>query len=280
MKCLTPITIKNPRKILSSVDSQYIQVPCKKCTVCLKRRAMQWLFRLQQEHKVCKTAAFMTYTYNQDTLPYSPNGLPTLNQKHHTDYMKRLRKRVTRLTPNAQKLRYYCVGEYGGETERPHYHAILFNLPQSYIDKPHIIADIWTHGIISCDQVTDASIAYVTGYVNKQKFFTTNDPQDDRTKEFSVMSKHIGESFLTPQRTKRLKTVLEPTMRTEDGRIIAVPDYYRRKALTEEENAILAEKCMSYFEENEDFINEQHHIDYVKSDARTRRKNSKQRRKI
>lgn len=278
MKCPTPITIKNPRAKMPG-DFQYIDVPCKKCRICMKRRAAEWAFRLTWEEKRSTSAAFMTYTYDTEHLPFSPNGLPTLERKHHTDYMKRLRKRLAK-DPNQLPLKYYAVGEYGSETQRPHYHAILFNLPRDFIETPEIIEYTWGHGIIQVDKVSPASIAYVTGYVNKQKYFTTNDPKDDRVKEFSVMSKKLGTNFLTPQRVRLMKQRLDPTIQVEDGRTIAIPQYFRKKALTEEEILILGKKSEEYFEENEPFKSEKHRIDYVTIDARNRLKNSKKRRKI
>ena len=66
----------------------------------MKRRATQWMFRLQWEDKYSDTSAFMTYTYADETVPISPNGLLTLDKKHHTDFMKRLRKHVKKNYPN------------------------------------------------------------------------------------------------------------------------------------------------------------------------------------
>lgn len=279
MRCLTPITIKNPHAHRMGA-SQYMEVPCRKCSICMKRRATQWMFRLQWEDKYSDTSAFMTYTYADETVPISPNGLLTLDKKHHTDFMKRLRKHVKKNYPNNPPLKYYMVGEYGGETERPHYHAILFNLPKYMIDRPETIMEIWQHGLITADTVSNGSIAYVVGYVNKQKFFTTDDPNDDRVKEFSLMSKKLGIQFLTEERKKRMRKLLEPTIKVEDGRIMAIPDYFRKKVFNEEELFIIAQKTQDWLSENPDWKSEQHHIDYVKIDAHNRLKKSKQRRKI
>ena len=33
---------------------------------------------------------------------------------------------------NTTPLKYYAVGEYGGQTKRPHYHIVIFNADLSH----------------------------------------------------------------------------------------------------------------------------------------------------
>lgn len=171
------------------------------------------------------------------------------------------------------------VGEYGGKTERPHFHSILFNLPPEYIQTPELIQQIWKHGNIQADTVTKNSIAYVCGYVNKQKYFVSDDPNDDRLPEYSRMSKNLGTNFLTPQRIQYLKNHLEPTIQIEGGTVIALPAYYKKKALTEEEQKIISNKAMDYAIKNPTFTSEQHHFDYVRTQSNRRKYKAKTERK-
>ena len=73
--------------------------------------------------------------------------------------MKRLRKHA-----KSTKIKYYACGEYGSKTERPHYHAIVFNLPRPF-DK--YILKAWKYGHIHVGTVTEQSIFYTTKYALK-----------------------------------------------------------------------------------------------------------------
>ena len=142
-------------------------VPCGKCIPCLKRRSSHWSFRINEEAKHASSSCFLTLTYNQ--APLSQNGLPTLIKKDYQNFFKRLRK----LTPNLKgpkRLKYFACGEYGTKTQRPHYHAIAFNLPYNIINDPQTIRDTWSHGHIHCTPSNLKTINYVVGYINKGGF--------------------------------------------------------------------------------------------------------------
>lgn len=160
MRCLSPVTIKNPNFNPDSADfrvakeSRYIEVPCGKCYNCLRTRANEWVFRLNVEmrHNLC--AIFLTLTYDDEHLPKDGS----LCYKHVQDYYKRLRKHVV--------FRHFTIGEYGPENLRPHYHAVIFGL--SRYDEV-LLTEKWPHGFVKIGDVTDASINYVAGYCCKNQ---------------------------------------------------------------------------------------------------------------
>ena len=282
MTCVSPIKIKNPqinRETLHGRDL-YMWVPCGKCPQCLKRRAAQWVFRLKQVDKHALTACFVTYTYDDDHVPITKNGYQTLDRKAHSLFMKRLRKELSKQNYQSKML-YYVVGEYGGQTERPHYHSILFNLPELYIVNEHKMEKLWGLGRVQVDECTGASIAYVCGYVNKQKFFRNHGDQDDRVAEFSFMSKGLGKEYLTKQKKKHLKNKQEPYLVDEDGMKLPMPRYYKEKTFNEQEKANLALKAKDYIENNPNFVSEKDKIDFITIQAEQRRREaSTKRRKI
>ena len=94
-----------------------IKVPCRKCIGCRLDYSLQWSTRMLCESKTHKTSSFITLTYNDSHLPLNK----TLIKRHLQLFFKRLRKAY----PN-QNIRYYGVGEYGDEGQRPHYHACVF----------------------------------------------------------------------------------------------------------------------------------------------------------
>lgn len=251
-QCITPLTIKNPKPNLDGTGT-HMEVPCGKCVPCIKRRASQWTFRLLQQELVSKTSAFITFTYDEDNLPLSQNGLPSLNTTDYQLYMKRQRKKIAKEYGKefwkTNAIKYYLVGEYGAKTERPHYHAIMFNLPNYYLINEHRIEELWKKGRVQVDEVTPASIRYVTGYLHKQLYWSNKGDQDDRTREFSRMSKGIGENYLTEARIKSMQSKLNPYMTIEDGLKLPTPRYYKNKVFNESQLAILAEKGKKYLEE-------------------------------
>jgi len=109
------------------INEDYDKFPCGKCAVCLQRRALGWIFRLQKEAERSSSAFFITYSYDTDHVPISENGYMSLSKRHFQLYMKKLRKMHKKFLP-AVKLSYYTAGEYGSEKTRPHYHSIMFNL--------------------------------------------------------------------------------------------------------------------------------------------------------
>lgn len=81
-----------------------------------------------------------------------------LVKKDMQDWLKRLRQNIRPF-----KIRYFLVGEYGGETQRPHYHVILFNFPLD-LDLDRVLTETWTFGLYHIGTVTPASIHYCSKY--------------------------------------------------------------------------------------------------------------------
>lgn len=118
-----------------SFDSSYFQrIPCGQCIDCRLSYAKEWAVRCVCESKLYPDnyCYFVTFTYDDEHLPTpisilnrktgSITRFSPLVKKDMQDFMKRLRKRFS-------GVRYYLCGEYGSKNLRPHYHALLFNLP-------------------------------------------------------------------------------------------------------------------------------------------------------
>lgn len=162
--CIKPITVYPANK--------KIVVPCAKCLACLTNKRNEWSFRLMEEYKRSKSAAFITLTYHPKFVP--DQGV---DKKHFQKFMKRLRKK------SGERLRYYAVGEYGTKTNRPHYHAIIFN----YYGNENFLQSVWPFGIVHIGKVTEASIKYTTKYVIQR-----HDVPRNQNKPFSLMSRAFG----------------------------------------------------------------------------------------
>lgn len=99
-------------------------------------------------------------------------------------FIKRLRKANSKHT-DMPAIKYYAVGEYGGRTQRPHYHIILFNA------KLELIQPAWDLGQIHYGKVSGASIGYTLKYMCKTKRYPLH-ANDDRISEFALMSKDLA----------------------------------------------------------------------------------------
>ena len=229
MQCQSPFLVKN--KNLNIRDENLMTpVPCGKCIPCLKRRSSHWSFRINEESKKSKTSCFITLTYEE--APLSQNGYPTLIKKDFQNFFKRLRK----LAPHKKgknRLKYFACGEYGSKTQRPHYHAIVFNLPQKLIDDANVIRNTWKHGHTLVTPSNLKTINYVVGYITKGGFEKHIDKKyglwDDRIPEFQLMSKGLGECYLTPKMIKYYKDRKLFCIVHENGHILSMPRYYKNK---------------------------------------------------
>jgi len=249
MPCDTPL-------LVTTKEANY-DVPCGKCPVCIKNRVNGWVFRCMQEDKRSIASHFITLTYDTRHVPISPNGFMTLSPKVFpilkngkrgktktcdlTKFFKRLRK----LQPKV-KLKYYAVGEYGGQTERPHYHAIVFNVTDE-----EFFVKAWDKGIVHVGSVTGDSVGYTAGYINKGSIVPKH-KMDDRVKEFSVMSNDIGSNYLTKQIIAYHRADLSRNYVTLDGGVkVPLPKYYRDKIYDEVEREQQRFLIMESVAENE-----------------------------
>lgn len=220
-KCITPFYVKD------KFTNENIPVPCSKCPPCKKRRTSGWSFRLVEEGKRSLSALFITLTYNTDSVPITNNGFMNLDKTDIQKFMKRLRKLSN------QKLKYYVCGEYGTKRMRPHYHIILFNADKEKVELAWSL-DKKPLGQIYIGDVNESSIGYTLKYMTKKGKIPTHH-NDDRQKEFSLMSKKLGDNYLSKQMIKWHKNDIENRMycNLKDGKKIAMPRYYKDKIYSE-----------------------------------------------
>jgi hypothetical protein len=217
-------------------------VPCGKCVLCLKRRQNAWAFRLSEEAKISTSAAFITLTYEE--APLSFNGHPTLDKTHYQKFMKRLRKTIKN-----SNIKYYACGEYGSLTERPHYHAIMFNLPQKWLVQSEHLHTVWGQGHIDISPCNTATIRYVTKYLMKGRHEPKTDC-DDRSPQFSLMSKKMGLSHLTPEMVKYYTENLISHVTLSGGTLTSLPRYFRDKIFSKEEKKLINAETQLFRETN------------------------------
>jgi hypothetical protein len=222
--CLTPMTIK--RKSPGPDGSITRQVGCGRCVPCLRKKQIDWFFRLNKELNASSSACFLTLTYDDKNVPIADGGY-SLVRKDFQDFMKRLRKHA-----NKTKIKYYAVGEYGDKTERPHYHAIVFNLPRPF---EKFIRKAWKLGHIHIGTVTEASIFYTTKYalkgLRRKKPFEYD--EYGRQPEFQLMSNGLGASYVKESIVEYLRINGTKLLIQPGGSKKKLPRYYIDKMFTD-----------------------------------------------
>lgn len=150
----------------------WIEIPCGVCEGCRKQQAYDWTQRAVAELVYYDKASFVTLTYDDRHVPLNANGAGTLVYKHFQDFMKRFRKAHEGLD-----IRYFACGEYGSNTFRPHFHAVIygydfpdrrflkFSSKDSMLYTSEELSRLWPFGFVTVGDVTPASCGYVAGYI-------------------------------------------------------------------------------------------------------------------
>jgi len=190
---------KNPYMAVSG------PVSCGQCMPCRFNRRRLWTHRLMLESLTHKENCFVTLTYNNDHHPIDGS----LDPRHLQLWIKRLRKRL-----HPTRVRYYAVGEYGDDTQRPHYHLALFGV--GYGCK-QALEETWEKGFVMVGDLNFKSAQYIAGYVTK-KMTKKDDPRlNGRHPEFARMSNRPGIGALAME-------VIASSMITKDGEILGLDD--------------------------------------------------------
>lgn len=171
-----------------------LELACGQCIGCRLQRAREWALRCVHEGQMHDRNCIVTLTYDDEHLP-KDGGLVV---KDWQDFAKRLRKRMG-------TFRFFMCGEYGRETFRPHYHAILFGQDfhtdrqlwrrqagRRYYVSP-ILADVWKQGNCEIGDFTYEGAEYVTRYIlEKQTGDRGPETYGDLKPPFTLMSRKPG----------------------------------------------------------------------------------------
>lgn len=246
--CLYPRLLRNPKYKANKknkglapdcVDERlrYVPVGCGECIECRKKKAREWLVRLNEELRASDMSAsahFVTLTFNEKSLEELYN-LECDNSEETIDnavYIRATRRFLERWRKDAGKsVKHWLINELGHNgTERLHIHGIIWG--DAEMIKKH-----WKYGWVYIgNYVNEKTIGYIVKYVTKidisHKWF----------KSKILCSPGIGKNY-----TKRADSGLNEfrgnetneTYRTRKGLKLALPMYYRNKLYTDEERELL-----------------------------------------
>lgn len=183
MKCLKPVRVKLQ---LPAFGATYRFVRCGSCISCRVLRRSQITGRMIMESKLHKSCTFITLTYAEE-----PKG-GVLIKKDLTDFLKRLRYR------SPQKLRYFATGEYGKQSNRPHYHLILFG---HSLHQDQLVHEAWNKpkekGFVHVAEAKPDAMHYVAKYCLKddRDDFPIDPDTGQEVEEFHTWSRKPGIGF-------------------------------------------------------------------------------------
>lgn len=256
MPCYHPVTAWRSKQLNANgnrplvfveaqgLDNSQLEIPCGQCVGCRLDNARSWAIRLMHERHYHDLCCFLTLTYDAHNLP----NPPSVDHRHFQLFMKRLRKYHHYANPDAPKIKYYMCGEYGGNTNRPHYHAIVFGL--DFADKrkwkkgkrgdqiytSEKLNELWGLGYCWIGSVTHQSAGYVARYCLKK---VNGDRADEH---YSIVNKDTGEIVLLNKEYMAASNGLglahfeehHQQMYIRDSCVVAgnqvpVPKYYDRK---------------------------------------------------
>lgn len=246
------------------------QVPCGVCAECVRKHRNGWSFRLYHELQASHSAYFLTCTYGKNDDQYGQwgsdppvffdngdddyvdeitgeiisnpfNGFYTLDEKHHTDFLKRVRQVNKRKYGIDDQIKYYMCGEYGDQYGRPHYHYIIFNLAPELVYNARLFSkNVWKQGQVDVGNVTLASINYVTQYIvqsdlrKKQRYKDKNGiGWKGPMLPFNRMSRNLGNIWLSDSTIEHYKTNLKVTVDHPAGFQMPMPRYYADRIFDE-----------------------------------------------
>jgi len=216
-------------------------VPCGRCIGCRLAHGLMWKLRMVHESRFHDATCFLTLTYSNEHLPRSGQ----LVKKHVQDFLKRLRYEIRPI-----KIRYYCCGEYGEQSLRPHYHLIVYGYRPDDLQlyKPgegqntytsERIERVWGLGFVTVGDVTPETCAYTARYVTKkisgaqaethyQRLHTDTGEVVNVPPEFSLMSRRpgIGASYFSSY----FEELMAHDHVVDNGHPTTVPRYYDKLA--------------------------------------------------
>lgn len=153
---------------------------CGQCLPCRINRRRVWTHRMMLEAYKHGDSCFVTLTYAPWCVPEGGNLVP----KDVQLWLKRFREQFA-----PKKIRFYLVGEYGDDSQRPHYHVAIFGVG-SYCKK--VVCRTWSMGLVHVGQLTPESAGYICGYVTKKMTSKVDPRLNGRVPEFSRMSNRPG----------------------------------------------------------------------------------------
>lgn len=239
--CLYPRLMKNPRYRDAKTqrwipkEVEYVPVSCGICKECRKKKSNEWRTRLALEiEKNPKKCLFVTLTFNEDSLSQHTDAVRELNDEFTENDIAAfaVQKFIKRWVRKYKKsMRHWLIAELGDEQNaRLHLHGLIWLENGMTTD---VINERWQNGFVFIgEEVNMKTINYIVKYVTKVH------PEKPEFIGKIFCSKGIGHQFFTEfniEKHKYKKEKTEERIRLNDGRKVAMPQYFRKKMWNDDE---------------------------------------------
>lgn len=173
MSCSRPYFMK---EVINPFTNAPLGIRCRTCECCRQDKLNELSSRADFELGRFNSASFVTFTYDDEHLPWVGSTHPTLSYEHFHKYLDSVRHRAKKQFPfhpfkyfhSSVNFTYIGCAEYGGKFERPHYHIIFFGIdPEECND---FLKTSWKYGSIDVQPLKKGGVNYVLKYINKQVF--------------------------------------------------------------------------------------------------------------
>lgn len=158
-------------------------MPCNDCYYCKMRKKYEWTCRVIMERLFYKFGYFITLTYDNVHLP-ADNGVSYNDADYFLDRLRDYFKKVS------CGFSYYLMSEYGGRTQRPHYHMhLLTDMPLKEVSV--IVSHLWQKGFIKIGRSSLKSILYTSAYHLLPKEHRNAYPRSN----FHIFTRGLGKNY-------------------------------------------------------------------------------------
>lgn len=233
-------------------DLGAIKIPCNGCIGCRMDKAADWKTRLVHEASLHEAKIFGTATFADEHLP--------------SDYSVQVRTAqlfIKRVRKARGTCRFFMVGEYGDQFQRPHYHFLFFGQDFAHDRQPWTksksgellyrspqLERLWGFGEVTISPLTPETAGYCARYALKkvngsraEDHYTRVHPLTGEVvrvnPEFITMSTRPGIGYDWLERFKM--DVFPSDFVTIEGRKCAVPKYYTRKLAQSQGDGLLTD---------------------------------------
>lgn len=158
---------------IRGIKTDIYNLPCGRCTSCKIQIAKEWALRCALELPYWEKSIFTTLTFNNEN-----NIDPSIHKAEFQKFVNDLRNDCRK---DNRKIKILGAGEYGNNSMRKHYHAIIYGIgtedekhyigtDETYTSEKGLIEENWLKGNVFNGFVTYNSARYVASYVFKKYY--------------------------------------------------------------------------------------------------------------
>lgn len=163
----------SPKRRWNEKRNRFENYPCGYCYQCVRKKKMDWEFRLLSARRWADCAFFKLLTFDPEHYPTDDHDIPFLKRQLQL-FIKRLRITLQRKFGEDIELKYFIASEYGERKNRLHYHCIFFirGAKFTWVEFNGICRKLWNYGIVgNCYSFNAGYARYCVKYIQKQYNF-------------------------------------------------------------------------------------------------------------